>query len=264
MTETALIMPAERPTPPARIPVEHDATGMLAIIASAARDPAMDIDKVQRLVDMRERELARVAEIEFSAALADMQQDIPVIAKHGAITFEKNNEIITKGRFAKFEDIDRAIKPVLFKYGFAISHKQRMEGGRVIVTTTLRHRSGHSESTEFESAPDVSGNKNAIQAQGSSISYGKRQNVKALLNIAEGDEDDDGAGSQPPALMTPDHQATAQAKCEEISKGTLGSVLKNYKVRSLAEIPDSEYERIINRLEITARERAARQAGAAA
>ena len=43
----------------------------LAMIERAARDPSIDIDKLDRLLLMRERENARVAEQAFNAALAD-------------------------------------------------------------------------------------------------------------------------------------------------------------------------------------------------
>jgi hypothetical protein len=40
-------------------------------------------------------------------------------------------------------------------------------------------------------APDASGNKNAVQALGSAISYGKRYTASALLNLTSHGEDDD-------------------------------------------------------------------------
>jgi hypothetical protein len=61
------------------------------------------------------------------------------------------------------------------------------------------HRGGHSEeATKFYPA-DTSGSKNAIQAIGSSISYGKRYTASALLNLTSRKEDDDGAkgGGEP-------------------------------------------------------------------
>ena len=39
---------------------------------------------------------------------------------------------------------------------------------------------------------DTSGSKNVVQAIGSSVSYGKRYTMQALLNITSGGEDDDG------------------------------------------------------------------------
>ena len=44
-------------------------------------------------------------------------------------------------------------------------------------------------------AVDTSGSKNATQGAGSSASYGKRHTYKAMLNIIEDGEDNDGAGS---------------------------------------------------------------------
>lgn len=51
---------------------------------------------------------------------------------------------------------------------------------------------------------DVSGNKNAVQAFGSSTSYGKRYVLCALLNITTRGQDDNGHGAAPPIkVVTP-------------------------------------------------------------
>ena len=52
----------------------------LAMIERAARDPSIDVDKLDRLLQMRERENARVAEQAFNAALADAQTEMNPVA----------------------------------------------------------------------------------------------------------------------------------------------------------------------------------------
>ena len=60
------------------------------------------------------------------------------------------------------------------------------------ITAILSHREGHSEETTLTLDADKSGSKNAVQAVGSSISYGQRYAAVALLNITTRGMDDDG------------------------------------------------------------------------
>jgi hypothetical protein len=52
----------------------------MQLIERVARDPSIDVDKLDRLLIMRERENARLAEQAFSAALAAAQTEMAPIA----------------------------------------------------------------------------------------------------------------------------------------------------------------------------------------
>lgn len=155
-----------------------------------ARDPAVDVEKLERLIAMQERILAHNAKAEFYAAFAEMQGEIPTVIERG---------VTNNGKYATHEDIVDAVRPVLQKHGFMLSFRTVFTEKTVKVRGVLAHRSGYSEETEFVSSADTSGNKNAIQALGSAQSYGQRYTTKALLNIATRGDDDDGrrAGGKP-------------------------------------------------------------------
>ena len=70
------------------------------------------------------------------------------------------------------------------------------------VTGVLMHRAGHSMRTSMTLPFDTSGSKNAVQAIGSSVSYGKRYVISAMLNIATRKEDDNGYAAVPVAKIT--------------------------------------------------------------
>ena len=54
-------------------PVEQSETNaFLAMIERAARDPAVDLDKMERLILLRERMMAQQAKVAFDDALADV------------------------------------------------------------------------------------------------------------------------------------------------------------------------------------------------
>ena len=167
---------------------------ILAVISRAAADPACDIEKMERLMAMHERMKAQEAVAEFSSAMAEMQCDIPSIAERG-----KGHGTI---RYATLEDINDVMKPIMQRYGFAISFKVVHAAAGVSVTGILMHRSGHREETTMLLPSDTSGSKNAVQAVGSSTSYGKRYVMCALLNISTRGEDDDGLAAVPVANIT--------------------------------------------------------------
>lgn len=173
-------------------------SSLLEVISRAASDPNVDIDKMERLIAMQERVQDRQAEVAYHAALADMQPELPIITEHGAI---KNKEGKAQSTYALWEDINEEIRPILAKYGFSLSFKGRREGDQQITVGILAHRDGHKEMTEVPLPLDTSGSKNAVQAVGSSKSYGKRYAAFDLLNITTRGEDDDGAkAGQPHAI----------------------------------------------------------------
>ncbi len=190
---------------------------------------------------MHERMQARNAEAEFSAAMAEMQCEIPSIAERG-----KGHGSI---RYATLEDINDVMKPIMQRYGFAISFKVEHHPGGINVTGILMHRAGHREQTTMLLPSDTSGSKNAVQAVASSVSYGKRYVMCAMLNITTRGEDDDGYAAAPQATVTAPQAAQLSAllaKCSEKAKtafeamhGTPESVAKAEFDRVLAALTKS-------------------------
>lgn len=168
--------------------VASETAAILSVIERVASNPEADIEKLERMLDMQERVLNRNAMVAFNSAMAEMQSDIPTIEKGGAIVVNGQE----RSRYARFEDIMRVVKPIMQRYGFAVSFRTETGEGFVGVTGVLMHREGHREETSMTLPIDASGSKNTVQAIGSSTAYGKRYVLCALLNIATGDEDDDG------------------------------------------------------------------------
>jgi hypothetical protein len=162
-------------------PVAEGAT-LLQVIARAAADPNTDVSKMERLMAMYERVEAKRAETAFAEAFSEMQTKLPAVAERGAVS----------GRYtyALWEDINTAIKPVLAEHGFSLSFRMDFADG-IAVTGVLTHKAGHSIETTIKLPPDPSGNKPAVQAVASSVSYGKRYTAGALLNLTSHGEDDD-------------------------------------------------------------------------
>lgn len=242
MTQQALVLEAERP-----VAVVSDGAALMAVITRAASDPNTDVDKLERLMAMYERVTAARAKSAFDAALAQMQPKLPVVDRRGAITIRDKADkqtIIQSTPYALFEDINKAVGPILAEHGFAISFRTSAEA-KVKVTAILSHRDGHREETSLELMHDSTGSKNSVQAIGSSVSYGKRYTMCALLNITTQGEDDDGETA---GAITEDQCKELDALIQE-TKTDLAKFLKHMGVDALFQIPSSDFKRAKHALE---------------
>ncbi len=181
--ENQIVTQAEAPET-ALEQVDTSPQAMMQIISRAAADPNMDVEKMERLLDVQERMMAKQAEINFTQDLVKLQAVIPRI--------KKNGKGVHGVKYAKYEDIDKAIRPLLIDSGFSLRYNSRDANGRVIITGTLSHKDGHSITDEIPLDIDKGSGRSSVQAVGSTISYGKRYLVGMLLNLVFEGEDDDG------------------------------------------------------------------------
>lgn len=172
--------------PAAPTPHLAESTAIIQVIERAALNPDVDIDKMERLLQMQERVMDRQSMMAYSAAMAAMQTELPSIEERG----QTNN-----GCYATLEDIVDTVRPIMQKHGFAVSFRIQTQERGIQITGVLMHKDGHREETSMLLPADMSGNKNAVQAFGSSTSYGKRYVLSALLNITTRGQDDNGNAS---------------------------------------------------------------------
>lgn len=178
-----------------------EAANPVAMFERLARDPSVDVEKLERLIAMQERIMRHTAKAAFDAAFSEMQNELPIIDERGQIVVNG----VVRSKYARHEDIQEAVKPILARHGFSINHhNKRSENGKLLVIGVLRHRCGHSEDDEFECAPDASGGKNDIQALGSTREYGRRYTTISLLNIVTRGVDNDGASKPKDEPKAPD------------------------------------------------------------
>lgn len=178
---TAIILPPEKKVQPLVTTGDSQAQSLIQVIERVAMNPNADIVKLEKLMDLQERIMNREEEKAFYADLATMQPELPRVIK------SKDGH---NSKYAPLEDINDAIRPAMQKHGFAVLFDINQGENCVEITTTLAHRLGHTKSLTIPLALDTSGSKNAVQAVGSTISYGKRYGICAILNISTGDDND--------------------------------------------------------------------------
>ena len=225
---------------------QQDTTALLAVIERVATSPDADIAKLEKMLDMQERILDRNAKQAFAAAMASMQAEMPEVVERGKITAALKNGGRINSAFATFEDINAATRPILEKYGFAVTFRVKQSEGAIKVTAVLSHREGHSEQTEIILPSDTSGSKNAVQAIGSTVSYGKRYTMSALLNIVTRGEDDDANGAVKVKLVSPFQARQLSALYHKADEETQEWLIENYG--SASKVPHSDFNWIMEKL----------------
>lgn len=220
------------------VAVLSESATILSVIQRAAADPQCDIEKMERLMAMHERMQDRQAESAFNAAMAAMQCELPSIAERG-----KGHGSI---KYATLEDINDVVKPIMQKHGFAVSFQVEHHQGGINVTGILMHAAGHREQTTMLLPSDTSGSKNAVQAVGSSVSYGKRYVMSALLNLTTRGEDDDGYAAVPVANVTALQASAIDAQLAKCSEKTRDWFVGEYG--SATQVPKADHDRLVARL----------------
>lgn len=203
-------------------------------------------EEMTQLFAMRDRELARIAKRAYVLALSKMSPELPVIEEKGGI---KNARGETQSTYAKWADVNEAIKPVLGRHGFTLTFRYAQEPGIIVTTGILSHEEGHSEETSIRLPADVSGSKNAVQAVGSSGSYGKRYTAGALLNLTSrvgSEADDDGVAGAPAFISDEQLSDLRQAMIE--SKADYGAFMKACKIERETEMPASMFDAAMMKL----------------
>lgn len=151
-----------------------------------AVESGADLDKLEKLMDLQERWESREAKKQYLEAKTIFLADCPPVVK------------TKKGHNSKYSPLANTIKivnPLLTGCGFSYDWKIVQTDGSITVTCILSHRDGHSEECPLTASSDDSGNKNDIQALGSTVQYLKRYSFEAIIGISSQDEDDDGNGT---------------------------------------------------------------------
>ena len=212
----------------------------MAVISRAASDPNTDVDKLERLLGMGERIKGQSAKADYFAAMSAMQDELPAIQERGEIRIGSG----PGQKYALWEDINAVIKPVLKRHGFALSFRTGIADNKITVTGVLSHRGGHAEETTMHLPTDTSGSKNAVQAVGSSTSYGKRYVASALLNLTTGDVDDDGRAASGNGAITAEQAETIRELIER-SGSDIEKFCAYFKVGAIPELRAKDYERAV-------------------
>lgn len=213
------------------------AHSILTAVERLVENPNVNMEALERMMDMQERILNRNAQVAFNGAMAQMQSELPSIAERAK---GHNN------KYATYEDINDVVKPIMQKFGFAMSFKVEFIKEGVSISGVLMHKEGHRETSTLILPSDTAGGKNAVQAVGSSISYGKRYVMSAMLNITTRGEDDDGYAAAPVSTVTDVQAGQLQALLAQCKDTTVSGFTSMYGDASL--ISRTDFDKVLAQL----------------
>jgi hypothetical protein len=121
----------------------------------------------------------------ITAALIKLQGDLKNVPMDSTNPFFKNS------KYASLLSVRETIQKPLADAKLAVTQTYRMDGGQLLLDTTLRHESGETINSVFP----ISGT--TPQQQGSATTYARRYSLLAMLNLV-GDPDDDGNEASAP------------------------------------------------------------------
>lgn len=164
---------------------------LISIIARAAENPAVDIDKMERLMQMHERLVEREAEVAFNNALATCQAEVRRVAADA-------DNPQTKSKYATYAKLDKMLRPIYTAQGFAISYDTDPSPiADHIRILAIVSKGAHTRTYKVNMPADGKGAKGGdvmtkTHAVGAAMTYGMRYLLKGIFNVAIGEEDTDG------------------------------------------------------------------------
>lgn len=223
------------------------ASSLLQVIERAARDSSIDIDKMERLLNMQERIVARDAEVAFNTAMTAAQSEMTRVSADSV-----NPQ--THSNYASYAQLDRALRPLYTRHGFSLSfgESDAPRPDMVRVTCTVSHIQGHSRVYHADMPADGKGAKGGdvmtkTHAVGAAKQYGMRYLIKGIFNVAVGERDTDGNADDEP-LVNENQIADLQALITEVGADK-ARFLKYLKVRELGDIYARNYSAVVKTLE---------------
>lgn len=242
--------------------VQDYGASLMDVISRAARDPSVDIDKMERLIAMQERVQNRDAELAFTRAMNAAQAEMRPISANAS-----NPQ--TRSKYATFDKLDGALRPIYTAHGFSMSYDEgeSPKADHIRVLCYVGHIEGHTRTYHRDMPADGKGAKGGdvmtkTHAAGAAGSYGARYLLKGIWNVAVGEDDNDGNNSRAPS------PTVSQAQYEELTdlmaKAGVSedTICTARKVEAVALLPASDFVTVRNKLKATITKKAAAAEGA--
>jgi ERF superfamily len=213
---------------------------ILDMIARASADAAVDVNKVERLMGMYERLVARRAEASFNIAMNEVQ------AETRAVVADSDNTQ-TKSKYASYFALDRVLRPIYTRHGLSLSFDSG-EGAPenfVRVLCYVGHKEGHTRTYRADMPADGKGAKGGdvmtkTHATGSAFTYGQRYLLKLIFNVAISEDDDDGNAAGYSELIN-DQQKAEVVDLLRKTGSNVKAFLNYMKIASVDEMPAAKF-----------------------
>ena len=174
-------------------------------------DGKIDVDKLEALLKVQLQWEANEAKKAYVQAMAAFKENPPEIVKDRTVKYETKAGGKVNYKHATLHNVTSCINKALSEHGLTAAWVTSQDNDSVKVTCKITHTMGHSEECCLSAPPDATGNKNVIQAIGSTVTYLQRYTLLALTGLATTDQDDDGKSSETPTEKKPTKKEEQQA-----------------------------------------------------
>jgi hypothetical protein len=194
---------------------------------------------------MYEKAMTVDKETAFNAAMSQAQQEL------GPIAADATNPQ-TRSKYASYAQLDRAVRPIYTKHGFALSFDEAdsPKPDHVRVLCQVSHSAGFSKTFHTDMPADGKGAKGGdvmtkTHAVGAAKQYGMRYLLRGIFNLAIGEEDKDG---------NEEAERISEAQVKEIEKlidevqANREAFMRYCKISKLSDIRASSFETLKGQL----------------
>jgi len=228
---------------------EPQPTSLLEVITRAAKDPEIDVGKMERLVELSRSIKRDEAEAAFNTAMSACQEAMRPISADAT-----NPQ--TRSKYASYGKLDRVLRPIYTRHGFSItfSDGETTKAEHVRVTALVRHAAGHKETHWKDMPADGKGAKGGdvmtkTHAAGAAQQYGMRYLLKGIFNVAIGEDDTDGnVPGDGVETLVQEQIDNIVALMTEVGADK-ARFLHLWRVKELKDIPRVNYHTVIDLLE---------------
>ena len=222
----------------ARPPAITDA--FVQMVERAAANPAVDVDKLERLLTMRKDMELRAAEQSFNEAMTEAQ------AQMHPISADASNPQ-TKSKYASYAALDRVLRPIYTSKGFSLSFDTG-EGAPPDTVRVLCYvaRGAYTRTYRVDMPADGKGAKGGdvmtkTHAAGSAFTYGARYLLKMIFNVAIGDARDDDDGNAAGTTYITEAQVAELQRAIMDADIPLPKFFKVMKIERLNDLPANRF-----------------------
>jgi hypothetical protein len=217
---------------------QGDTVSFIQLIERAARDPSVNLNKLERLLAIRNQIIQSEYKRAFVAAMSSAQTSMQTIA-----TDSSNPQ--THSKYASYPALDRAIRPIYTANGFSLTFDTAdcPIDSHVRIVCDVDHTGGHSRQYHIDMAADGQGAKGGsvmtkTHATGAAITYGRRYLLLMIFNLAVGVTDDDGnAADRATSAIVSDVELAELNRLITATKSDERKFLNFFKIAALSELP---------------------------
>lgn len=232
-----------------QLPAQTETAAIISMIERTVRDVSIPIDRLEKMLELRDRIEGRNAERAFDAAMTAAQSEMRPVAKDSS-----NPQ--TRSKYASYNALDSALRPTYTHHGFSLSFNTgTATENEIEIICDVAHRDGHKRPYKIPMPRDGKGAKGndvmtKTHATGSATTYGRRYLLQMIFNIVTGDDDGNAASgltSRTDGTVSEEQVLRIQSLIVEVG-ADIPRFLKFFKVETVEDLPASQFATAVQML----------------